>query len=100
MIAIDQDWSVASGGLRVSCAHVVVGAVAELCSSFRDVSGGRIMTSTTAEALRNDMKVRMSMQEGGITLPHPSVADATRQLVAKLSCSPPMKPSRFATMPA
>jgi len=45
--------------------------------------------STTARALLNIMSVRLSMLESGVTKPHSVVAEATRQLVKRLSLLTP-----------
>jgi hypothetical protein len=42
------------------------------------------MSTTDASSLLNIMKVRESMQDDGITHPHPAVRAATRQLVSRL----------------
>ena len=47
------------------------------------------MSTTDARSLLNIMKVRKSMQDDGITHPHPAVRAATLELVSKLSLIEP-----------
>ena len=47
------------------------------------------MSTTDVRSLLNIMKVRESMQDDGITHPHPAVRAATRQLVSRLSVIEP-----------
>jgi hypothetical protein len=47
------------------------------------------MSTTDVRSLLNIMKVRESLQDDGITPPHPAVRAATRQLVSRLSVIEP-----------